>query len=197
MIGTTRGELLLIGREVAGFQFGARLSRGPLKIASLFAMGLLRKSPTAFSEEPLSGLSVRIGSAPLRAFALGPFDVPGPIGEGLRGLLVHATAIAATVRPSARDGLLFIVTVAGDFTMTHSSRPASFCVAGPSCRAALSGASSAWINQGRGPYRRTPTKRYPWLSSSIRPGSPRAFQQRPTPTLRKLCAESGVSYDVP
>jgi hypothetical protein len=118
-VGTLRAELLLIGRDVAGFQLGGRLNRGPVKIASLFAMGLLRRSPSVFSEEPLLGLSVRVWPAPFRAFALGPFALPGQTNHGILGLLARATAVAATVRPSARDALLFIVTITGDFTRMH------------------------------------------------------------------------------
>ena len=51
-LGATSAAMLLIGRSVAGFEFGSRSRRGPLRIAVLYAMGALRKSPTVFAEEP-------------------------------------------------------------------------------------------------------------------------------------------------
>jgi hypothetical protein len=113
-IGTTTATLVVLGADVAGFQFGGSPSRGPARIASLYALDRLKKSPTLLSEEPLRALAARLGSAPFRAFALGPFE--GELARGARGLLAGATAIGGTVRPSAREGLLAVIAVAGDFT---------------------------------------------------------------------------------
>jgi hypothetical protein len=112
-IGTVTAALVVLGGDVVGFQFGGSAARGPARLAALYALEVLKKSPTAMTDEGLQALSTRLGSAPLRAFALGPFE--GELGRGARGLLAGATAIGATVRPSAREGLLGVVAVAGDF----------------------------------------------------------------------------------
>lgn len=113
-IGLAQATLVVLGADVVGFQFGGSAGRGPARIAELYALGTLKKSPTALAEEPLRSLAVRLGPAPCRAFAVGPFE--GELARGARGLLAGATAIGATVRPSAREGLLVVIAVAGDFT---------------------------------------------------------------------------------
>jgi hypothetical protein len=112
--GSTPVTLLLAGRDVAAFQIGGSAARGPARIASLYALDKLKRSPTIFAAEPLKALDARLGQAPVRAFAVGPFE--GELTRGARGLLAGATAIGGTVRPSAREGLLVVVAVAGDFT---------------------------------------------------------------------------------
>jgi hypothetical protein len=113
-IGNTPAALVILGMDIAGFQFGGSASRGPARIASLYALDKLKKSPTVLAEDPLRALSARLGAAPFRAFALGPFE--GELGRGARGLLAGATAVGATARPSAREGILAVIAVAGDFT---------------------------------------------------------------------------------
>lgn len=112
-IGTTTATLVVLGSDVVGFQFGGSVARGPARLAALYALGVLKKSPTAMTDEGLQALATRLGAAPLRAFAVGPFE--GELARGARGLLAGATAIGATVRPSAREGLLAVIAVAGDF----------------------------------------------------------------------------------
>jgi len=113
-IGATAATLVVLGADVVAYQFGGSPGRGPARVASLFALDRLKRSPTLLSEEPLRALAARLGAAPLRAFALGPFE--GELARGARGLLAGATAIGGTVRPSAREGLLAVIAVAGDFT---------------------------------------------------------------------------------
>jgi hypothetical protein len=120
-IGRTPATLAILGLDVAAFQFGGSAARGPARIAALFASDKLHKSPTILSEDPLRALAGRLGPAPFRAFAAGPFE--GELARGARGLLAGATAIGGTVRPSAREGLLVVVAVAGDFS--RSAEPAS------------------------------------------------------------------------
>jgi hypothetical protein len=119
-IGSTPSTLVLAGRDVAAFQFGGAMARGPARVASLYALDKLKKSPTLLAEDPLRALDARLGQAPVRAFALGPFE--GELTRGARGLLAGATALGGTVRPSAREGLLVVVAVSGDFA---SSGPAA------------------------------------------------------------------------
>ena len=120
-IGPTPAALVVLGADVAGFQIGGSASRGPARIASLYALDKLKKSPTVFTEDPLRALQTRLGPAPFLAFAPGPFD--GELARGARGLLAGATAVGAAVRPSAREALLAAVAVAGDFS--RSGEPAS------------------------------------------------------------------------
>ncbi len=113
-IGTTPAALTAMGGDVACFQFGGSTARGPARIAALYATEKLKKSPTVLSEDPLAALSTRLGGAPAKAFAIGPFE--GELSRGARGLLAGATALGASVRPSAREGIFLVVAVAGDFT---------------------------------------------------------------------------------
>jgi hypothetical protein len=113
-IGTTSSAMVVLGRDVVGYQQGGSPTRGPARIATLYATDKLKKTPTVLAEEPLKALSARLGAAPLRALSLGPFE--GELARGARGLLAGATAIGGSARPSAREGLLLAIAVMGDFS---------------------------------------------------------------------------------
>jgi hypothetical protein len=106
--------VVLIGRDVAGFQEGGSMSRGPARIAALFAENKLKSAHTVLTVEPIRSLAARLGPAPLAAVAPGPFE--GEVARGLRGLLGAATAIGGVMRPSERQGFALTIGVAGDFT---------------------------------------------------------------------------------
>lgn len=112
-IGLTPHALALLGRSAVAYQEGGSLTKGPARVAALFAEGKLKRSPSVLSAEPLKSLAARFGSAPARAFARGPFE--GELARGARGLLAGATAIGAAARPSAREGIALAIAVAGDF----------------------------------------------------------------------------------
>jgi hypothetical protein len=112
-IGSTHATMLIAGRDVVAYQIGGSAARGPARIASLYALEKLKRSPTLLAEDPSKSLDARLGEAPVRAFAVGPFE--GELARGAHGLLAGATAIGGTVRPSAREGLLVVIAVAGDF----------------------------------------------------------------------------------
>jgi hypothetical protein len=126
-VGTSEITLLVAGPDVVAFQVGGSPARGPVRIASLYALEKLKRSPTLLSEDPLKALDHRLGQAPARAFAVGPFE--GELARGARGLLAGATAIGATVRPSARDGLLLVIAVAGDFSKSGAAAAHELVVA--------------------------------------------------------------------
>lgn len=113
-IGVGPHALVLIGRDVVGLQDGGSPTRGPARVASLYALGKLRRAPTALAADPLPALVARFGPAPARAFALGPFE--GELARGARGLLAGATALGAAARPSAREKIALALAVAGDFS---------------------------------------------------------------------------------
>jgi hypothetical protein len=113
-IGTSTRALVVIGRDIAGFQDGGSPSRGPARIAALYAEGKLKRSPTVLAEEPLRSLHARFGTAPLRALMLGPFE--GELARGIRGLLAGATAAGIAARPSVREGILFTIAITADFS---------------------------------------------------------------------------------
>jgi hypothetical protein len=136
-IGRHLHSFAAFGRDVVGFQQGGDPTRGPLRIAALYAMGKLKRSPTVLAEEPLQSLAARFGEAPARAFALGPFE--GELAAGARGLLAAATAIGAAARPSARDGISLSIAVAGDFSQS-----------GPSAERALAAAWNELANSSFG-----------------------------------------------
>ncbi|XYH99060.1 hypothetical protein ACMHYB_04645 [Sorangium sp. So ce1128] len=113
-IGRAPHALVLLGPDVVGVQEGGSPLRGPARVASLYALGRLKRSPTALSGGPLAALAARFGPAPVRAFAPGPFD--GELARGARGLLAGATAVGAAARPSAREGIALAIAVSGDFS---------------------------------------------------------------------------------
>jgi len=115
-IGSAHHAFAAIGPDVVCFQQAGSLARGPCRIATLFARGALARATRAFADPSLRALAERLGPAPARAFALGPFE--GELARGARGLLAAATAIGAAARPSAREGVLLSVAVAGDFSRT-------------------------------------------------------------------------------
>ncbi|MDI1428152.1 hypothetical protein [Polyangium sorediatum] len=115
-IGRGAHAFAAIGSDVVCFQQAGSIPRGPCRIAALFARGALSRATRAFADPSLRALAERLGPAPARAFALGPFE--GELARGARGLLAAATAIGAAARPSAREGILLSIAVAGDFSRT-------------------------------------------------------------------------------
>jgi len=115
-VGRARHAFAVIGPDVACFQQAGSEKRGPCRIATLFARGSLARASRAFSDPSLADLATRLGPAPIRAFALGPFE--GELARGARGLLAASTALGAAARPSAREGILLSIAVSGDFSRT-------------------------------------------------------------------------------
>jgi hypothetical protein len=95
-VGSEREQVAVFGHDAVGIEKGRF---GPLGVATYFAQGLLRRSRPALRAEPLQAAADRIGDAPLRAFAPGPFD--GVWSTGLGGLLRASTAVAVALRPVA------------------------------------------------------------------------------------------------
>lgn len=93
-VGQEREQVALFGSRGLGVEVGAF---GPLQTAAYFAEWRLKRSPPALRAEPLAGLLERLGPAPVRAFAPGPFDV-----ERVAGLLRAATAVGAAARATDR-----------------------------------------------------------------------------------------------
>jgi hypothetical protein len=103
-----------LGNDVVCFQQEGSMKRGPCRIASLIALGKLGRLAKVAGEPVLESLAARLGPAPLRVFALGPFE--GELARGARGLAGAATAIGAAARPSAREAILLSIVITGDFT---------------------------------------------------------------------------------
>lgn len=127
LIGNEPRALVLLGRDVVGFQVGGDVRRGPARIASLYAQGKLRRAPTALSEAGLGAFRARFGEAPVIALARGPFR--GELGRGARGLLAGATALGAAARLSAREGVGLSIAVAGDFSKSGEAASAELLTA--------------------------------------------------------------------
>jgi hypothetical protein len=96
-VGDQREQVATFGREAVGIEFGGL---GPLQAAIYFAQGRLKRSLPALRAEPLAMAAARLGAAPVRAFAPGPFD--GDWAGGFGGLLGAATAVAARLRADDR-----------------------------------------------------------------------------------------------
>ena len=99
-VGEEREQIAIFGDQAIGIERG---HFGPLRVASYFAQGKLKRSPQALRADPLRAASERLGDAPVRAFAPGPFV--GPWADGLGGLLRAATAVGASLEPApSADG---------------------------------------------------------------------------------------------
>lgn len=113
-LGKTVHAFASIGNDVVCLQQDGSLDRGPCRVATLLALGKLKRIKPVFADEALRVLAKRFESAPLRIYAPGPFE--GDLARGARGLLAAATAIGAAFRPSPHESLLVEIAVAGDFT---------------------------------------------------------------------------------
>jgi hypothetical protein len=96
-VGAEREQVAVFGDEAVGLERG---HLGPLRAAIYFARGMLKRAQPALRAEPLVRVAKRLGDAPIRAFAPGPFE--GAWGAGLGGLLRATTAVGASVHVSPR-----------------------------------------------------------------------------------------------
>jgi hypothetical protein len=103
VIGRSEHGFARLGRDVAVYQQRGEIDRGPVRIASLCARGMLAKTKRLLDGGPLEALLGRFGDAPIVAAALGPFDDEWK--KAARGLLEIATGVGAAVRPTARENI--------------------------------------------------------------------------------------------
>jgi hypothetical protein len=96
-VGAEREQVALFDRAAVGLERG---HFGPLRAATYFARGMLKRAQPALRVEPLARIARLLGDAPLRAFAPGPFE--GAWGAGLGGLLRATTAAGASVHVAER-----------------------------------------------------------------------------------------------
>ncbi len=120
MWGTVRGERVQVasfGRDAAALEVGRF---GPLRVAELFAEERLKRAVPALRVGPLARASDLLrdpaavtamatgaataepADAPIRAFALGPFE--GESAKGFGGLLAASTAAAVSAQPVILNG---------------------------------------------------------------------------------------------
>lgn len=111
-LGTEPRAFARLGKDVAVYQQGGDGARGPVRIASLYAMKRL-KARTALDGEPLGPLKARFGDAPVIAVALGPFEDEWK--KAARGLLEVATALGAAARPTSRENIGLAFALTGEF----------------------------------------------------------------------------------
>ncbi len=99
-VGQDREQIAIFGRDAVGLEHG---HLGPLRAAIYFAERRLARAAPALAAEPLNEAARAIGSAPLRAFAPGPFEerlVAGP----RRAPESHDGRSLAAVWPAMLDG---------------------------------------------------------------------------------------------
>lgn len=113
-VGLGRRTLYVLGRDVACYQYGGDEKRGPARVASLYAQGKIKRSPTVFADGPLLALAKRFGDAPVTAFVPGPFE--GDVAKGVHGLGSVAVALGAAARATARDRIGVAIALVGDFS---------------------------------------------------------------------------------
>jgi hypothetical protein len=112
-IGRQSHTFVAAGRDVVGFQYGGDPERGPARVALLFAAGKLRRTAPFTADPTLGPVWAALGQAPLRALLPGPFE--GELARGARGLLGAATAVGASLEPTASRSLMLRVVLDGDF----------------------------------------------------------------------------------
>ena len=88
-------QLVIFGREAIALEQG---KAGPVRAAEAFAQNKLRRASPALRASSLAAAVERLGEAPVRWFAPGPFE--GRLGDGLGGLLRASTAVAVSARAS-------------------------------------------------------------------------------------------------
>jgi hypothetical protein len=103
-------SLAALGPDVVAIEVGADAH---LKAAILYAQGKLHRSQTFMQVPELAALAQRFGSAPLLAFAPGPFV--GQWKNGLRGLLSTSSAAGAALRLTPVGSLQGVCALLGDW----------------------------------------------------------------------------------
>jgi hypothetical protein len=106
-IGNDREQVAIFGHSAVGLERGRKAAdpgeaghlASPLRAAIYFAEKRLARAAPALAALPLAEAAQKLGSAPLRAFAPGPFE--GAWAKGLGGLLGATTAVAAGAWPTA------------------------------------------------------------------------------------------------
>jgi hypothetical protein len=93
-VGDQREQVATFGHGGVGLERGRF---GPLRAATYFASGKLKRSLPALRADPLLTAAARLGNAPLRVFAPGPFE--GAWAAGLGGLLRATTAVGVAAEP--------------------------------------------------------------------------------------------------
>jgi hypothetical protein len=100
-------QLVLFGHDALAFEDGKGAAT---RVAEAFALGKLKRAAPALHGAALEAAAARVGDAPLRAFAPGPFD--GAAAQGLGGLLRATTAVAIAARfagPPARIAVRLVL----------------------------------------------------------------------------------------
>ncbi len=115
VIGTTPETLVRIAGQLVAVAVG---DPTPARVVEAYAMGKLKRSPTAFHGAALSTLPAALGNAPLAFYAPGPFG--NEWASGAHGLLDAALAVAITAKPLPDGELEADVVLSGDWTAEGS-----------------------------------------------------------------------------
>jgi len=102
--------LSVLGSRVVAIEAGGTLRA---KVALLFAIERLQRSPRALSLPDMERVLDALGEAPLRALAPGPFE--DPWGQALHGMVAVCTAVGASIRPAAEGELHARFRLAGEW----------------------------------------------------------------------------------
>ena len=108
VVGAQRRQMVLFEERVVGLEIG-HLST--LRVAEFFAKNAFQRTVSLFRAEPWAAVADRLGAAPFRAVAVGPFE--SAWAKGFAGLLETSTAVAAVAAPVSGDRLevrLFVFT---------------------------------------------------------------------------------------
>lgn len=113
-IGTREHGFVSVGSEVAGYQYGGSKMRGPVRIAELFARGLLASVPTLLALPTTRAMHQVVAGAPVEILFPGPFE--GDMAHGARGLMAVADGAVVALRPTSNRTLQLWVVLSGDFS---------------------------------------------------------------------------------
>jgi hypothetical protein len=123
LLGRRKLAFAAIGRDVAVFQYGGDLARGPARLATLYARGKLVSIPRVLEDRTLKRASARLDAAPLTLILRGPFE--DKVARGGRGLLGAALAVGLTLRPTKDEGFILDLVLLGDYSSKDSPNAAA------------------------------------------------------------------------
>ncbi|MFP6687172.1 MAG: hypothetical protein VB934_20800, partial [Polyangiaceae bacterium] len=123
LLGRRKLAFAAIGRDVALFQYGGDLARGPARLATLYARGKLVSIPRALQDRSVKLTAAQLSPAPLTLILRGPFE--DKMVRGARGLLGAALAVGLTLRTTKDKGFILDLVLLGDYSSEDNPNAAA------------------------------------------------------------------------
>jgi hypothetical protein len=118
-VGVRTVGFVRLGADVVGFQEGGDMERGAMRVATLYALGRLRRAPTLLREGPVAELHHAFADAPFIYLVTGGVDLAVPGAATQLGEVATAWGFAA--RPTTNGTALVRARVTGDFAQENEA----------------------------------------------------------------------------